>query len=312
MTSRVKLLFVGGIGRSGTTLLERSLGTDSRVVSLGEVMHLWQRSLIRNEWCGCGRPFSECPFWCEVGERAFGGWDNIDAQRVCDLREKYDRTVLVPATILGLGGERARRERLEYASYYTRIYAAAAAVSGAEVVIDSSKQASLPFFFRGDHRIDLRVLHCVRDSRAVAYSWAQKVARPEGIGEHAQMDRFSPTFLAAVWMLQNLALEFISVLGVARLRLRYEDWVADPAAVVHQVLQFSGLDSQQALGVGDDWVELTENHTCSGNPMRFQTGRIEIRRDQRWHTHAKSRESRLVTVLTVPLLLAYRYLGGRS
>ena len=39
----VPVLFVGGLGRSGSTLLARMLGTIPGMVSVGELVHLWKR-----------------------------------------------------------------------------------------------------------------------------------------------------------------------------------------------------------------------------------------------------------------------------
>ena len=60
-------------------------------------------------------------------------------------------------------------------SYYARTYAAIAQVSGRRVVIDSSKHASLAFCLSTSPALDLRVVHVIRDSRAVAYSWSRVV-----------------------------------------------------------------------------------------------------------------------------------------
>ncbi len=57
------IVFIGAVGRSGTTLLERTLATGHGVVALGEMVHVWHRGLEQDEPCGCGEPFSECPFW---------------------------------------------------------------------------------------------------------------------------------------------------------------------------------------------------------------------------------------------------------
>jgi hypothetical protein len=69
----VRVLFLGGLGRSGTTLLERVLGELPGVCPLGEVVHLRERDLRNGERCGCGATFSDCDFWRSVGEEAFGG-----------------------------------------------------------------------------------------------------------------------------------------------------------------------------------------------------------------------------------------------
>lgn len=306
-------LFIGGLGRSGTTILELSLATDPRVVSLGEVTHLWRRSLLDNETCGCGEGFRTCPFWTEVGQRAFGGWGAVDPARVIDLKRRLDRSIQTPRLGLGLLSGTTKAEVSEYASYYSRIYRAAAEVTGAEVVIDSSKQASLPHLLHADRELDLRVLHCVRDSRAVAYSWTKTVTRPESqTGRHATMVRYPPPMTAAKWLQHNLVVEGLRPRGVPVLRVRYEDWAREPRTEVTRALAFAGLDEQPNERVGEDYVDLGQAHTCSGNPARFKHGVITIRSDERWRSQLPQRTQRLVAGVTLPLLAAYGYLGRRT
>lgn len=307
-TDPVSALFIGGVGRSGTTILELSLGTDPRMVSLGEVVHLWERCLIGDETCGCSLPFSRCPFWTEVGRRAFGGWDAIDPHRVLALQGRLDRTVRTPQIALRAGGRRWRDELDEYASYYARLYAAAAEVAGAEVVIDSSKQASLPHILRRDQRVNLKVLHCVRDSRAVAYSWSKEVARPEARdGVRAVMTQYPPGVLALTWVRHNVVVDLLRMLGVPVMRMRYEEWVAGPDIALRRVLAFVGLSPRGTDQVGPTWVDIPAAHTCSGNPMRFHTGRVQVRQDDEWRRHLTNRSRLLVTALTGPLLAGYGY-----
>jgi len=52
-----RVLFLAGLGRSGTTLLERALAELPGVQPLGEVIHLWERSVQGDELCGCGEAF---------------------------------------------------------------------------------------------------------------------------------------------------------------------------------------------------------------------------------------------------------------
>lgn len=307
--SALPLLFIGGIGRSGTTVFELSLGTDPRVVALGEVIHLWQRCLIEDEPCGCGAAFRECEFWKQIGYAAFGGWDQIDPARVVSLKRRIDRTVRAPQLMMRLGGPRWQADVREYASYYSRLYHAAAALSGAEIAVDSSKQASLPYVLAYAEGLELRVLHCVRDSRAVAWSWMKKVNRPESHGGESQyMTRYSPGVLALKWLQHNAVIEVLRLKGVATKRIRYEDWAEEPVSTVQAALQFAGLAPQLNSRLGGDWVDLPNNHTCSGNPMRFKRGRIEVRRDEEWRQALSKPSSFLVTALTLPGLVLYKYL----
>jgi hypothetical protein len=54
-------------------------------------------------------------------------------------------------------------------------------------------------------------------------------------------------------------------------------------------------------------VELSPNHTVSGNPSRFTTGAVRIERDDEWIAAQTSEDRWATTALTLPLLLRYGY-----
>lgn len=306
------MLFLGGLGRSGTTVLERLLDREPQVQALGEVVHLWQRSVGDNELCGCGVPFHDCPFWTGVGQAAFGGWDRVDVDRVLSLRDRVDRSKRVPKLVSGLTTSAWRRDLEEYVSYYERLYAAASEVSGCDVVLDSSKQASLPYCLSTSDQLDLRVLHCVRDSRAVAYSQAKQVERPESRSEESrQMHRLRAGGSAFYWVLHNLEVDYFGASRGRTLRLRYEDWVEDPDRALDDIRRFAGLsppvDGPAADGGTGSEVVLDASHTCSGNPMRFTRGAVRLRNDDQWRREMPRRDVSVVTALTAPLLKRYGY-----
>lgn len=306
-----RALFIGGLGRSGSTLLELILAQGPDVCALGEVVHLWQRALRDDELCGCGAPFSGCAFWQQVGDRAFGGWSTVDVDEVLALKAAVDRTRHLPRLARTRLPEPWAGQVRRYASYYTRIYRAATEVSGATVVVDSSKHASLAFVLRWADDLDLRVLHLVRDSRGVAYSWAKQVLRPEA-GDGAYMPRFSSLSVAGLWTTQNMAFDMLAArMPVAR--LRYEDFTVDPRGWVRRVRALAGLpDTDTALRVLDDAAVSTRRaHTVAGNPLRFANGPLRVRRDEAWRTALPYPRRVLVGAATLPLRLRYGYLGQR-
>ena len=61
--------------------------------------------------------------------------------------------------------------------------------------------------------IELRVLHLVRDSRAVAYSWLRRKRMPEVTSEERYMPLKRPWRSAVFWSLENLALELLRPYG---------------------------------------------------------------------------------------------------
>jgi len=124
------------------------------------------------------------------------------------------------------------------------------------------------------------------------------------------MTRYSPARSAVLWAGHNLCLAALGRLGTASSLLRYEDFVAAPRAALGRLAGFAGLDlAEDALDVvSDDGVELGSSHTVSGNPVRFSTGRLRLRRDDAWRDRLPRRRRLLVTLLTLPLLARYGYL----
>jgi hypothetical protein len=305
------VLFLGGLGRSGTTLVERLLGELPGVRALGEVVHLWQRDLRDDERCGCGERFSACAFWQKVGDHAFGGWRNVDVDRVHALRDAVERTRHTPR--LATAAE-APDEVHEYASFYARVYTAAAEVSGSAVVVDSSKHSALAHVLRWAPDIDLRVVHVVRDARGVAYSWTKTVARPETDGT-SEMTRYSPGRSALLWNAHNAAFGLLARRGVAVQRIRYEDFLADPRGGLFDLATFAGLSPTAAdlAFIGDGHADLRAGHSAAGNPMRFTVGRLPLRPDDAWVRQLPAKQRRLVGAVCGPMLRAYGYpLAGKD
>src|SRR5690606_24028614 len=94
--TKIPLVFLAGMGRSGSTLLERLLDGLPGWWSMGEVLQIWERGATANEKCGCGEAFLDCPVWTAVGEKAFGGWDAIEVDRVAALRRSVERDRYIP------------------------------------------------------------------------------------------------------------------------------------------------------------------------------------------------------------------------
>jgi hypothetical protein len=327
------VIFIGGSGRSGSTLIERVLDQLPGISSVGETVQIWEQALARAEPCGCGLPLTACPFWAEVGKVAFGGWDELDNSRMIRLKTSVDRTKrLLGLMLLGRkpwtpAGRRLAVLAEDYARPYAALYQAISAVSGSPVIIDSSKRPMLAFCLGRVSGLDLRVIHVVRDSRAVAYSWTKVVPRPEAAGGHAglkgnaagpagmadastHMGTYSPARIAMRWNILNVAFQVLAARGVPTLRVRYEDFAADPARSVRRMADFAGgtdIPGDVADALAGNVVDLGVTHTAAGNPVRFRTGRMNIRTDDTWLSQLPARDRAVVWFLTAPLLAFYRY-----
>jgi hypothetical protein len=308
-----KVLYIGGFGRSGSTLVERILGQLPGFCSAGEVVFLWQRGLAENQLCGCGAAFSECDFWTRVGKTAFGGWDQVDPAEMVALKHEVDRNRYIPAMVAPRLRPAARAAVDRYTDALSQLYQAIAEVAGARVVIDASKHASTAFLLRRVPALDPRVVHLVRDSRGVAYSWTKEVRKPEVTEGDAFMPVYRPSSSGLQWLSYNLLFDALGVVGDTMV-LRYEALMSDPRTGLERILAHAGEPATpEAFSfLGDGWVDLGVDHTVAGNPMRFHQGRLDLRLDQAWTTKLPRRDRRVVTAITWPLQLRYGYSNRKT
>ncbi|MDQ3637753.1 MAG: sulfotransferase, partial [Actinomycetota bacterium] len=305
--SPVKVLYVAGLGRSGSTILANTLGQVEGFFSGGELNFIWKHALIENRLCGCGRPSRECPFWGPVFDGEFGGQSEDLAREMMRLQYSGARTRHIPLMLTDGGREKIRARLGKFLDNTGRLYKAIRSVSGSRVVVDTSKEPAYGYALGMVPGIDLRVLHLVRDPRAAAYSWAKKKPQPDS-ADREFMHQKTPAQSAVLWDAWNAAIEALWRRTPEKyLRLRYEDFIADPRASFEAMLKLVGEEGSELPLVGEREVKLGISHTVSGNPNRFDTGAVELKQDQAWTEKMSPRDQRLVTALTVPLLKRYHY-----
>lgn len=312
----MKVLYVVGVGRSGSTLLERMLGAVPGFHNAGELNALFSRVSVQDQRCGCGRSFSTCPFWESVGQHGLDRWDSRLVHRLAELQPRLIRQRYIPRLLAPrLAPPSFRRELDEYVDAYRRVYEAVAEVSGAEVLVDASKSAAQLFALRHIGDLDLRVINLVRDSRGVAHSWSKAdVAMPQIRGREALMRTYAPRDLALMWSALQLESAYLCAAAGHGARVRYEDLIADPRRTLEQALLSVGLPPQPGWldHVDDRSVTLQSSHGLAGSRFRFKSGRIELKLDDDWRAHMSTDSRRVVTALTLPQLLSYGYVRPSS
>lgn len=302
------VIYVAGSGRSGSTLLERTLGEIPGFVNVGELIDLFRRVAARDERCGCGQPFAGCPFWARVGVRAFGGWDDGQLVATQRLQHRVARQRHLPRLLaIRLAGRRFRREVSAYGATYARLYSAVASEAGSGCVVDSSKWPvqALALSRAG---VDVRVIHLVRDVRGVAHSLSRPhVARPHAVQEADVMWHIRPANAAVRWVACQSEAGALRRCGLTVTRMRYEDFVAQPRRSIEAALAALGVSADQShlAHIGDRRVRLSVSHGLSGNPSRFQTGEIALRADEGWRAQMSWRERTVVTAIGLPQLLRH-------
>jgi sulfotransferase family protein len=308
--ARPKVLFIAGPSRSGSTMLDLLLGELDGYVATGELRNLWGHGLLDGWLCGCREPVSSCPFWRSVLERA--GLDRVDPAWVDETQRLHVRVRLRPLARIWLFhrfGIRLPRRLASYRRLMAELYGGVSAVSGAQVVVDSSKRPAnvLLLAARGD--LDLFVVHLVRDPRGVANSWLRERDNPANpTGKRTQV--FHPLVTGARWLAWNGTIHLLvrRWLGHRYMLLRYEEFARDPAGALNRITTMVEGRARSPSGFLDGTrAKLGPNHTAVGNRNRFVSGEITIRCDEAWRERMGTKDKLLATLPSLPLLTAYGY-----
>jgi len=301
---RVKVVLIAGYGRSGSTLLDLLLGQIDGFFSAGQVQG-WARNFHQNWLCGCGKPLRTCEVWRAVAEEALG--DIEKSERVAALQRSVASPRHLPRILCPVKTQ-SYRERLEqYSALLLELYRAIRKVSASRVIVDSSKVPAHALILNRMPEIDLRVIHLVRDSRAVAFSASRKKPNPGVHWDKAYTRTYTPVRAALGWSYTNFCTHMLRYVTPHYTFVRYEELAADPSATLSRLLATLG-EPASALALEGRRIEFKRNHTCSGNVMRFQRGPIEIVPDTEWVGKMKKGNRLLATALSWPLLLRYAYL----
>lgn len=307
--SRLKICYVAGFGRSGSTLLGELLGQIEGFSSVGEIrQYFMQRE--RPGWrCGCDMPLVECPFWSQVAKRGHPPIDSITADRVVSLWRQSFRTRHVPK----LAWEwmvRHREPAPEYAAMLLSLYSAIAEVSGADVVVDTSKRPADALITASIPEVELFLVHLVRDPRAVAFSWSRTRPSPGGIPGGQPLGKRTTAQSSAQWLYNNASFSTLlrRLAGPKHyLRIRYEDFVAEPRATLEAIGMLLGQPIGDLPFLDGRTVRLRSTHTVAGNPARFRTGPIELSMDDEWRRAMSPRQRWLATAVASPLMPSMGY-----
>ena len=264
--------------RSGSTLLQNILSSGPGMITVGELYHLdsfinkglWGRTW---DWqCTCGMPFPGCSFWSRVleGLQKRG----IDA---------IDRTEIVPANLKGAGRFLKSEYELNDINKKTlkllrEIYSVIFDVSGAKVIIDSSKVPvqGLALYQHLDAKV--KVIYLKRDIRAVAISkqkWQSKLM-------HREVSPYRILFNNKFYDLRcRDALKYIAEKDMVS--IKYEDLARNPQQVLDQITGVLGLKRFRV----PEFMQLDKDHAVGGTPNR--KGKRAITYDDSWEKKTANR-----------------------
>jgi Sulfotransferase family len=217
----VKVLYVMGAGRSGSTILGVCLGNCDGFFYAGELEE-WLLRADGPRWASGERQ----RFWEAVKERVHGadGLFGGVANRCIERSSALFRVDLWPARW---------RLRKAYRRVAGELIEAVSQVAGARYVVDTSHFPLRARELRKLRDIELYLVYLVRDPQAVVASNTRELS-PHEVAERRWR---TLTMNADLWLTQLVsALTFLRHPAERRLFVRHEDFLAAPEQVLGQIL----------------------------------------------------------------------------
>lgn len=170
----LQVVYLSGLGRSGSTLLGQILGASPGVFYAGEVRYLWERGILNGESCGCGKAVVDCEIWNAVIGKVRAARPDPAPEELADLRRKLTKTRHVPVLMSGLGRRIIRSQLSKYVASLRTLYRALGEVTGSRMIVDSSSSPIYGYALTLVEGLKVHLIHLVRDPRGHAYSWLQR------------------------------------------------------------------------------------------------------------------------------------------
>jgi len=290
------LLYIASDVRSGSTVLDNLLSNHPSTETVGELQYLSNHINktgigVSYGWiCTCGQSLDECRVWSRVKEifeketgRAFSD-ATTEVDKSC--RSKSFHYLMLLATLIPISSV---RRRLINAAYDQRKLEAIgrdcfllldifSRITGAEIVIDSSKRADQlqALIKTKPANVDLKVIHIVRDGRAVVYS---KMKRAE------QYKKYGASFgmISAVrgWCYSNAKILNVQCYFQPKdvVTVRYEDLCGNREATMKKICKSLGISFEERMLC----LSSKNKHNIAGTSHRFTwNAETPIKLDERW------------------------------
>jgi hypothetical protein len=302
----VKVLYVAGSMRSGTTLVAELLGSFRGAMAIGELNNV-SFAALKGQRCSCGNDPLGCEVWGPVFAHVLA---EPAAARIWELRQLLERQRRLPEL-----RRLASRDEIawpavvaEYVAFLRSSVATLLEASGASTLVDSSKSPGGLALMRLAFPGEVAVLHLLRDPRGVANSESRHVHRRDADTSAPPSTR-SIVRSAAGWDSVNLECALMAR-GIEMAARTWYEWLCEaPADRLEALGRRLGLVSPGPVFDGRR-VLLSPSHVLAGNPSRTGPQWRSVERDEAWREDLSRREQRLVSLIAWPLEPFLRHAAG--
>ena len=265
-----KIVFILGLSRVGSTMLDLVLGSNPKFVGLGEIFQVLRPDMNRferNERCSCGKLTRECSFWKNVAEI-------LKEKKNANLAERYGHTLQAFEALYGSD----------------------------KLVVDSSKLLDVLKTVVRLPRVEVKVIYLIRDVRAWTISRlnnrkkSPKYFQPDGyyvkklayqLGWKIHLFKWIlpwltqlPLYYFLLWYKQNKQIkDYLESKNIDYFCLGYDELGMNPDRMMKKMFDFLGEEKTDM----DFCTVDSQSHILVGNTKKSDSERRQrIVYDNRW------------------------------
>jgi len=284
MQPKIKLIFITGVGRNGSTLLGRVMGEHDNCVNVGEALSYMLNSRLKARHeikdTGTGVTIAESPFWRAVFEDA--GFDVINSSGKIDALINEAGKTKLKALIAANDAE-----IVEIKNKIKTFLKSISKISGAQFIIDTSKQPNIPLFLLNDDEVDVAVIHLVRDAASVVASRGSNKQYLKKVNFLRMIGR---------WIVKNK-----NATGLKKyfkyILVNYEAFCTNPYNFMKVIADFIGLHPFLLDELKEKKITFHPQNIIAGNPDKYTIGSVPIKmavkKISKW-------KQVVVTIITAP------------
>ncbi|MBM7622957.1 sulfotransferase [Sporohalobacter salinus] len=273
-TSKIKLVYIAGIGHSGSTLLDLILGAHDKIESVGEIKNL-KRFIVNDKKCSCGQRIDKCCYWGKILKeyqaklKEKGIKDNIYDFRTYD--KKIFLTEKLRAFFDGYEHIFTKKEIREYGYKNYYLFQSIIETTGRDIILDSSKNPYRLALLSLSDLFDIKVIYLFRDGRANLESKKRK-ANDNQREEASYPGSVSQTlkFIKLSLYVRNILKHYIDSNDIYG--LRYKDFTQNCKREIKGLCSFLDIEYQKEIldNNSSTYFGSRERHNIGGNRLRFK------------------------------------------
>ena len=272
----MKIIYIGGYGRSGSTVLDLLLGQHKEIVSGGELVHVLKQ-LKQDKICTCGEKASHCNVWRRCSQYLESQLKtSIGLEELSTSKQTLESVKTLVSHLLAVKFFNPSKKDIErFALVEKSIDYAFREVGGFRYRVDSSKSARLAtaraLSLKRFASRDVFFIHLIRDPLRVANSLKKGSNRKIEVRLPSGGTFFMVRGLIG-WGGANIV-AFLTRMKLGEKKcicIDFDEFLASPEETIQQIFKLLELKDNGVI----QYLERKKNqaplHILSGNRMRNQ------------------------------------------